>query len=201
MAAEGGQSGREWIERQAGNVLIVLVGVGLLGGAFFLVRRPQSEPIAILDANPEATATPGHIGIYLVGAVERPGVYFLPEGSRLYQALETAGGPTQEADLTRVNLSQRLRDEEMIYIPRVGEEPPTPIAAAAGQSSGLININTAILAELDSLPGIGPVLAQRILDYREEHGPFQNVDELKNVRGIGDSLFEDILDRLTVGDS
>jgi len=182
-------------ERYGGYVSLILLLLILLGGALFYLRWPRPTPIEIIEPTPAPASTSAEIGVYVVGAVMNPGVYFLPHGSRVADALETAGGSTEEADLARVNLAKRVYDEEQIYVPRLGEEnPPLPLptGSSGGQAGGKININTATAAELDTLPGIGPVLGQRIVDYRETNGPFAAIEDIKNVRGIGDATFEEI---------
>ncbi|HAL61824.1 MAG TPA: competence protein ComEA, partial [Chloroflexi bacterium] len=100
-----------------------------------------------------------------------------------------------------VNLAKRVYDEEQIYVPRLGEENPPlppPSGSSGGQAGGKININTASAAELETLPGIGPVLAQRVVDYREANGPFAAIEDIKNVRGIGEATFEEIKELIFV---
>jgi competence protein ComEA len=131
-------------------------------------------------------------------------VYALPAGARLADALAAAGGAGPQADLETINLARRLQDEEHVHIPRRGETPrpePTPLpvgATPSAPSGGKVNINTAGLAELDSLPGIGPGYAQRIIEYRQAHGPFSSIEELQNVPGIGPATFARIRDLITV---
>ncbi|MBU1747883.1 MAG: helix-hairpin-helix domain-containing protein [Chloroflexi bacterium] len=134
---------------------------------------------------------PARIAVYVSGAVQTPGVYELPDGARVDEAIEAAGGPTAEADLARVNLAHRLRDEEQVYVPRIGEEaspPVTPAGTTGSGAGGKININTTTTAEFETLPGIGPALAQRIVEYREKNGPFASIDGIKQVGGIGDKV-------------
>ncbi len=151
------------------------------------------------------------IVVHVVGQVAHPGVVALPAGSRIGEAMTRAGGPLPGADVARLNLAQFLSDGEQVYVPRPGEDPPAPIgggggsavraaggAPAVGGSAGgtgiaaLVDINAADLAGLDRLPGVGPVLAQRILDWRGQHGRFSAVDELGEVSGIGDKLLEQL---------
>ena len=136
--------------------------------------------------------------VHVVGQVRHPGVVRLPAGSRVEQALEAAGGATSTADLVRVNLARPVVDGEQIVVPKPGQ----PIEGAAGVFGGpgtsggvatrapVVNLNTADLTELDGLPGVGPVLAQRILDWRSQNGRFSTVDELGEVSGIGDKVLE-----------
>jgi competence protein ComEA len=167
-----------------------------------------SEPTA--TPPPEATPTPGLLAVYVSGAVKKPGVYRLPEGSRADDAVRAAGSFTDSADRVRVNLAAKLRDEQQIYVPAVGETNP-PVAplfggggdgggvGAAPAGDGKVNINTATVAELDPLPRIGPATAQRIIDYRTTNGPFASIEDLQNVKGIGAATFADLQPLITVG--
>jgi competence protein ComEA len=160
----------------------------------------------------------------VVGHVAHPGVVTVPDGSRVVDVLAAAGGALPGADVQRLNLARQVADGEQVFVPKPGETPPIPIggiagspggsgaslgsgggAAGAGAGSGggtasnvLVNLNTASLAALDTLPGVGPVLAQRILDWRAQHGRFTSVDELGEVSGIGDKLLEQIRPKVTV---
>ncbi len=197
---EMGNEAHGW-ERYGGYISLILILAILLGGALFYLRWPRPTPIEIIEPTPDPASTPGEIGVHVVGAVVNPGVYFLRQGSRVEDALEAAGGPTEEADLVRVNLAKRVYDEEQIYVPRLGEENPPlspPSTSSGGQVGGKININTATAAELDTLPGIGPVLAQRIIDYRKANGPFAAIEDIKNVQGIGEGIFEEIKELIFV---
>lgn len=188
------------------------------GGGYLLLRPAPSAPAAAApievytptplptEALPP-TPTPAPIVVYVSGAVTEPGVYALPAGARVGDALQAAGGATPEADLVHVNLARRIQDEEQVHIPRQGEPTlalPASVnsASAAGvpseQTGGLLNINTATAEELDALPGIGPGYAQRIIDHRENQGPFKTIDEIQNVPGIGASTFARIRTLITV---
>lgn len=195
----------DWLERVRGVLFATLIGLIALGGVVFWLRRPVPEPIQILpppSPTPAPTATPATVTVYVSGAVVHPDVYTLPEGSRVKEAVEAAGGFAAQADRDRINLARRLHDEEQVYVPRIGEESP-PVAppattGSASTSGGMININTATAAELESLPGIGPTYAQRIIEYREQNGPFGRIEEIKQVRGIGEATFEGLKDQITV---
>ena len=176
-----------WLQKYRGYLILSLVYT-IACGALLLWRQPQPIPIEIIEPTPRPTPTPARLVVYVSGAVARPDVYTLPEDSRLKDALLLAGGPLPEADLSVLNLAAALHDGQQIRVPRQGEPPP-PTAPEA-QPSGQLNINTASLAELDSLPGIGPALAQRIVEDREANGPYVSVEELARVRGIGPSLVE-----------
>lgn len=152
--------------------------------------------------------------VHVVGQVRKPGLARLPPGSRVADAVAAAGGATARADLAALNLARPVTDGEQVYVPRPGEAPPVPppggdappgsgaasggLGAQGGSSGGLVNLNTADLAALDSLPGVGPVLAQRILDWRAEHGRFSSVEELAEVSGIGDKLLTRLKPKVTL---
>lgn len=141
-----------------------------------------------------ATPTPGAYTVYVVGEVVRPqSMVALPVGSRVEDAIHAAGGTTDKADLSRVNLSQVLSDGDYVYVPALGDDAlitPTP------NRPRLVHINYATLEELDDLPGIGPALAQAILDYRTEHGPFSSLEDLDNVPGLGPGKLDALRDQL-----
>jgi len=187
----------EVLERYRVHIIGALFLLLILAGAVIYLRRPTPQPIEIIEPSPSPIPTPAQLAVHVTGAVLNPGVYYLPEGSRIEEALQAAGGPTAEADLSRVNLAQRVHDEEQIYVPEVGEESP-PMPSGSPSEGGPININTASAAGLETLPGIGPTLAQSIVDYREAHGPFAAIEDIKNVWGIGEGLFNEIRDLITV---
>lgn len=135
--------------------------------------------------------------VHVAGHVAAPGVVELPQGSRVHDALDAAGGPTAAADLAAVNLARPAVDGEQIYVPAPGESPPAT-APAHGDEPSVVDLNTATADQLDALPGIGPVLAGRIVDWRTEHGRFTVVEELGEVAGIGPTLLERLRDRVRV---
>ncbi|MGO1166821.1 MAG: helix-hairpin-helix domain-containing protein [Janibacter sp.] len=158
-----------------------------------------------------ATSSPTEVTVHVVGQVRRPGIVTLPAGARVAEALDEAGGESSSADLTRVNLARPLVDGEQVVVPKPGESPTPagPAATAAGGGaapapgaapggSGQVNLNTADLATLETLPGVGPVLGQRILDWRTEHGQFTAVEELGEVSGVGDKTYAQLAPKVTV---
>ncbi|MBC7251594.1 MAG: helix-hairpin-helix domain-containing protein [Anaerolineae bacterium] len=202
----------DWLQRYRGYILITLVNLLVSGGMVLFLRRPSPPAIVITTPTattipaPTSTPTPAPLRVYVTGAVVHPDVYLLEAGSIVRDAVVAAGGATAEADLNRINLAQQVYDQQQIYIPKVGEEslplpsPPASLTSAASsvQPAGKVNINTATAEELDTLPGIGPALAQRIIEYRQTNGPFQSIEEIKNVSGIGDKLFEKLKDLITI---
>ena len=185
------------LERYRVPIVAVLCALLVTAGAIIYVRRPASQPIEIEEPALTPVANSVELGVYVTGAVQNPGVYYLPEESRVQDALEAAGGPAANADLDRVNLAQRVRDEDQIYVPEVGEED-LPSRANGLAQAGLVNINTATAPELETLPGIGPALAQSIIDHREAHGPFGTIEEITDVQGIGQGVLEEIRELITV---
>jgi competence protein ComEA len=170
------------------------VAVGLLAAGLLLLvsRAPSGQPVQLL---PPPTASP--LKVDVAGAVANPGVYSFPPGSRVQDAIQAAGGLLPEADPELLNLAALLKDGQVVRLPRKTSSTPGIQSTAAG---GLVNVNTASLPELDTLPGIGPVLAQRILDYRSANGPFGKVEDLLQVEGLGPVIFEKLKDLVTVED-
>jgi competence protein ComEA len=166
--------------------------------------QPAGGPASAVPATRAQALT-----VHVVGQVHHPGVLRLPAGSRVTDAIERAGGATTHADLSAINLARPLVDGEQVRVPKPGEAVPPPGASGAagtpggtsgvaGAGSGLVNLNTASQADLEELPGVGPVLAQRILDWRTEHGRFTTVDELGEVSGIGEKTFAQLQPKVTV---
>lgn len=147
---------------------------------------------------------PQDIVIYITGAVKAPGVYTLEEGKRIKDAIDIAGGYLDDADLLHINLAQKLEDEDKLYIPKVGEvldenmDSLSTVSGGTSDKNDKININKASLEELDTLPGIGAVTAQKIIDHRTQNGPFKTIEDIKNVSGIGDKKFEQLKDKIRV---
>ena len=177
---------------------VVLLSVVVL----FQVRRTQVPPIILNTStpppSPQPTPTPRPPRVYVSGAVHRPDVYTLVPDSIVKDAILAAGGPTEDADLDRINLALPVADGQQIYVPHMADEAlPVEPASRLPTVVGRVNINTADLAALDSLPGIGPAIAQRILDYRDAHGPFNRVEDITNVSGIGPATLERIRDLIS----
>jgi competence protein ComEA len=134
---------------------------------------------------------------HAAGAVLRPGVYKLPPGARVTDLLDAAGGPVPDADLDQLNLAAPVADGERIYVPHRGESPP-PVAGAPPGPTGPVDLNRATAEELDALPGVGPATAKAIIDHRTKNGRFRSVDDLLEVRGIGEAKLADLRDKVKV---
>jgi competence protein ComEA len=162
--------------------------------------------VAPLATAASASASPSPSAIVIVdvtGAVRRPGVFEFQPGDRVIDAVERAGGALDKADLTLLNLAAPLTDGQQILVPKKGAAsasmPAAPgVPGATGGAGGLVNINTADEATLETLNGVGPVLAAAIIQYRTEHGPFASVDQLDEVSGIGPATLEDLRSQVTV---
>lgn len=183
-----------------------LVAVALLAAAVAGVVAFRSRPQEVVVPAVEAAGAPlpgasagaagGEVVVAVAGKVRTPGLVRLPAGSRVDDAVRAAGGPVAGADLGLLNLARRLVDGEQVL---VGVDPPAGApAAGGGTAGGLLNLNAASTSDLDGLPGIGPVLAQRIVDWRTENGPFASVDQLREVTGIGEAKFQDLQAKVTV---
>ncbi len=181
-------------------VIALVAGVAVVYALYQALDERSAPPIVIEDA---AATLP--VVVEIRGEVESPGVYELSPGARLHDAIAAAGGLTGEADVATVNLARRLRDGELIVIPALPVPGSTPMlpstdtrdVAAADGSLAKININTATTQELEALPGVGEVIAARIVTYREQHGPFRSVDDLIHVEGISDRAIDRIRELVT----
>ena len=152
------------------------------------------------DSGAGESASDTHICIYITGEVQAPAVYDLPEGSRVADAIEAAGGATSQANLAAINLAKQLSDSEMIYVPSLADENVTVVGTSenVAESGGLVNVNTAGIDELKTLNGIGDSLAQAIVDEREKNGPFASVEDLVRVSGIGAKTLARFSDKVCV---
>jgi competence protein ComEA len=172
------------------SFLSIVIGIliGLLAtGIIIITTSPQrGEPVNLLS-----TSTPGKITVYVSGAVATPGVYVLPEGSRVDNAIQAAGGFITGSEKERLNLAALIIDGEQIDVPG--------LSSTNHINAGRVNINTASASELDALPGIGPSTAQAIVDYRIQNGSFQTIQAIQLVPGIGPFTFNGIQDYITIG--
>ncbi len=177
---------------------------------------PTAEPAPEASDTPAPTPSPSPLRVYVTGAVARSDVFFLPPGSIVKDAVKAAGGFTAAADRARINLALELRDQQQIHVPAIDEASPPPAiqggaaaqvvaqsapsaAVAAPEAlTGPINLNSATLEQLDTLPGIGPAIAQRIIEYRDSIGGFTTTEQLTQVSGIGAAKFAKISDLITV---
>jgi len=169
------------------TILGIVIGLLLAGVIWLTARQPSGEAVPL-----RPPPTPAPISVHITGSVVSPGLYDLPEGSRVADAIEAAGGFLPIADKEEINLAALLTDGAQLTIENLS-------FYNAGSSSDRININTANLEELDTLPGIGPSTAQAIIDHRRQFGQFQRTDEITNVTGIGPATYDRIKDLITTG--
>ena len=179
----------------------VLIGLTLGGLMWIVARSPDGNSVTLM---PPPTQAPFVVDV--AGAVPRPGVYELPSGSRVKDAITVAGGFLAEADKTNINLAAPLEDGQKLEIPFMEGVEIAGAPRSGGEDTGggggeeeMININTADVEMLSSLPGIGPTLAQRIIDYRTTYGDFYFIEDIMNVDGIGSDKFEAIMDLIITG--
>ena len=204
---------RKIIISVAGVVLFLLAGVATMFFTSAESSRTSSEPA---KPAPESLQLPQEITppdspvtwyVYVTGAVNSPGVYKLSRDSRVFQAIDAAGGFTPKADQSSINLAEILQDEAHVNVLVKGAQPQQPrpdtvripgYSPQARNTSGLIDVNHADLQELQRINGIGPAIAQRIIDYRQAHGAFTRLEDLRNVKGIGQARFEQIRSQITL---
>jgi competence protein ComEA len=154
-----------------------------------------SLPRADVPGSTSTTAPAADLVVQAAGAVTRPGVYRLPPGSRVVDLIDAAGGAVPGAAPDQLALAALLSDGERVYVPRVGEAVPPPVAGGSGGTpAGPLDLNRATIEELEELPGVGPATAQAIVDHRERNGPFGAVEELLDVRGIGEAKLDALRD-------
>ncbi len=207
--------------KQEQLVLIFIIVTIVIGGGVLIVRQfhpawfmgkpdfvvGDTQKMTTGDAveQTEISQQKKEVVVHVTGAVQQPDVYKLEIGARVMDAIQAAGGATEQADLQQLNLAKKVVDGEQIYVPDKSAMPPpsatttpTPATAHRLHSSAQINLNTATAKELEELPGIGPVMAQRIIEYRTTHGPFYSIAEIQEIRGIGAKTFEKIKEQIVV---
>lgn len=177
--------------------LVALLAAGVVAAAvlvFVRTSEPPAPEIRRVQPAPEAETEKGVLLVHVSGMVVSPGVYELPEGSRVKDAVAAAGGPLPEGNLEALNLAATVADGQKVVVPRPGEAAPED----GTDTNAKVNLNTATQAELEELPGVGPVLAQRIIEYRTTKGAFKTTRQLLEVEGFGPKKYDSIRDRITV---
>ncbi len=188
----------EWLERHRSTLataLVVLVAVA----AFAVLQVPRRPALQVVS--PAMPPSPPSIKVHVAGAVQSPGVYQLAADARVEDALKAAGGPSSGADVSSLNLAAPLKDGQQMAVPQIGAVAPAPPPAAASApsvQSSKLDLNRASRAELEALPGIGPVTAQKLLDYKAKQGRFASVEELKDQKLVNASTYEKIRDLVEV---
>ena len=199
------------------KIIVICTGLGLLVGGFFLLKPAPQTLVKETNLQAEVAAVSKDsstekeekeepleqdlITVDVKGAVKSPGIYDLPVGSRVNDAVQKAGGLTEQADSKSLNLAQKVNDEALVYVPTKGEEASQQSGSGATSSTSKekkVNLNKASLEELKQVKGLGGKRAQDIIDHREANGKFKSVDELKKVSGIGAKTIEKLKDYVTV---
>lgn len=207
-----------WLDRNRNLIFAILLLLAGGGAGFFYLQKPTPGTVEIVPLpatatpapTPAPTPTSAPVRVYITGAVVNSDVYFLPPGSIVKDAIIAAGGFTPDANKEGINQALEIQDQQQIHVPRQGEtdapppvqggldEPKPASRSLAPAAVALINLNTATVEELDSLPGIGPAIAKRIIDYRESAGGFKDVEQITEVSGIGEATLAKIKDLITV---
>lgn len=201
------------------KIIVICVSLGLVLGGFFLLKPVAQTPAKESNLQSEVIAVPKDstdekedgnqkeevveqdlITVDVKGAVKTPGIYDLPVGSRINDAVQKAGGLTDNADSKSINLAQKISDESLVYVPTKGEDTSqaTQSNASNSKENKKVNLNKASLEELKQVKGLGAKRAQDIIDHRDTNGKFKSVDELKKVSGIGAKTIEKLKDYVTV---
>jgi competence protein ComEA len=182
----------------AGAALVLVLGLGRLGGGGG-AGSAAAPPAGIAVSEDGGGGAGGRAMVHVAGAVRRPGVYRMAAGARVEAAVRRAGGPTRRADLGAVNLAAEVQDGRQILVPRKGPGGGIAAGVAPEPAEGQpLNLNTATLEQLDTLSGVGPATAQKILDAREERGGFASIEELGEIPGIGDARLAALREEATV---
>lgn len=201
-----------FITKNQKKILAFVVLMLIIISGTIYIRQEKATEISLTEAvpnQPEAQAEimPAEISVYICGFVMNPGVVKVIEGTRLDEVIKLVGGAKEEADLDAVNLAYKLSDEDMVYIPKKGEKLQetgkavlgvNTVKSAAVNKPGKININTASEKELDTLEGVGPAIAKAIIQYRNQKGSFNTIEDIKKVSGIGEVKFNGMKDKITV---
>ena len=193
---------------QRGKIMfIVILAIVIVTGSFYSfwqknsVSESTSSEEALAKGAKVTDEKTSELIVYISGAVNRPGVFKIPHNGRVIDLVAMAGGLTVEADVSAINMAQLIKDGMHVHVvarPVVLSGGDIAVNPSKGKTNAKININTAAKSELDELPGVGPSLAERIVEYRQTNGSFNDIDELKKVTGIGPSKFEKIKDKVTI---
>jgi competence protein ComEA len=178
------------------GAVVVLLLAALVVGIVVSGLSPHgaNRIVAAAASNPAVAPTSGTIFVHVIGAVENPGLYKLRDGDRAVDAVGAAGGFSQSADQSQLNLARLVSDGEQLVVPEIGEVP----AAAAGTTAGKVNINVADAPTLETLPRVGPAMAERIIAWRTANGRFSAIEDLMSVTGIGPKTFDGFKDLITI---
>ncbi len=187
----------EWLDRYKVYITIVLLVLAVAGSAAFVTRRPDPAPLAARTQPPSPTIS-ALLRVHVSGAVASAGVYSFRSGDRVEDAVAAAGGFSADANPDGINLAARLVDGQQVVIPRKGDPPVSSAGLPGSAASRRISINNASLAELDVLPGIGPVTAQKIIDFRVKNGPFLKLEDLLDHKLVPASTFDKLKDLITL---
>ncbi|GMB00790.1 ComEA family DNA-binding protein [Pelosinus sp. IPA-1] len=196
------------LEQRNKLLFIVMLAVLIVAGSFYSfwqkssISASTSSSEALAKSAPISEEKNSEIFVYISGAVHNPGVFKASQNARVFDIVAMAGGLTSDADVTKINMAQSVKDGAHLHVVERAIVQGNNVAAGLNKSkvggSNTVNINTAEKNELDALPGVGPALAERIIEYRQTNGSFKDIDELKKVPGIGSSKFEKMKEKISI---
>ncbi|MBO6202658.1 MAG: helix-hairpin-helix domain-containing protein [Selenomonas sp.] len=186
-----------------GMLVLIVILLAATGGTYYGLYAEEQATVLDAASTAENSLPQREITIYVVGAVNKPGLVNLPEGARAADAVNACGGLLPTADSEKINMAQVLKDGQQLKVPEKNAAGMQNAPSKAGQAKGgengeKVNINTADEKALDTLPGVGPAMAKRIIEYRETEGAFQSIEDIKKIRGIGDAKFAKMKDKICI---
>ena len=184
-------------------LVLMIILLAAVGGTYYGLYSEEQSAMLESSSPGESQMPAREITIYVTGAVNKPGLVKVPDGARAAEAVNACGGLLPTADSEKINLAQALKDGQQLNVPEknrsnVKSDPSKIDKSKAGESSEMVNINTADEKALDTLPGVGPAMAKRIIEFRETEGAFQSIEDIKKVRGIGDAKFAKMKDKICI---
>ena len=183
-------------------IILIIILLAAVGGTYYGLYSEEQSVVLDAAASDDSSPSQQEITVYVTGAVNKPGLVNVPEGARAAEAVNVCGGLLPTADSEKINMAQSLKDGQQLKVPERKADAKTDSAKAdkpkGADSEEKVNINTADEKVLDTLPGVGPAMAKRIIEYRETEGAFQSIEDIKKIRGIGEAKFAKMKDKICI---